>query len=262
MKQLIQAIEAELIKVKRAKILWATFIAFGIAPVMGAVFIFVMQNGDMSAKASALIVKAEAMNLQANWESYIGILTQAVGIGGVLLFGFVIGWIFGREYSDKTAKDLLALPTSRTTILNAKFMVCFFWCLLLVLSNLLLAFVFGMLLQLPPASTNTLAQLLIDYFITTFLAVLVSVPIAFFALWGKGYLAPLGFVMLTLVFSQIIAATGYGAYFPWAVPGLYSGVAIQYKLSLNCLSYAILLLTNITGYIATIIYWNRTDQTQ
>ncbi len=262
MKQHIQAIEAELIKVKRAKILWATFIAFGIAPVMGAVFIFVMQNGDISAKASGLIIKAKAMNFQANWESYIAILTQAVGIGGVLVFGFVIGWIFGREYSDKTAKDLLALPTPRTTILNAKFIVYFFWCLLLVLFNLLLAFVFGMFLQLPPASTSTLAQLLINYFVTTFLTILVGIPIAFFALLGKGYLAPLGFVMLMLVFSQIIAVTGYGAFFPWSIPGLYSGVASEYKLSLNNLSYAILLLTSITGYIATIIYWNYTDQNQ
>ncbi|MEV0143917.1 MULTISPECIES: ABC transporter permease [unclassified Nonomuraea] len=32
-------------------------------------------------------------------------------------------WLFGREFSDHTAKDLLALPTSRTAIVAAKFVV-------------------------------------------------------------------------------------------------------------------------------------------
>ena len=52
------------------------------------------------------------MNFSADWNSYFGILTQSIGVGGVLIFGFVASWIFGREYSDGTAKDLLALPTS------------------------------------------------------------------------------------------------------------------------------------------------------
>ena len=34
--------------------------------------------------------------------------------GGLFLFGFLFIWVFGREYSDRTAKDLLALPTARS----------------------------------------------------------------------------------------------------------------------------------------------------
>ncbi|MBK7811135.1 MAG: hypothetical protein IPI50_07845 [Saprospiraceae bacterium] len=78
-------------------------------------------------------------------------------------------------------------------------------------------------MQLPILETKILSSLLWNYFITTFLTILVGVPIAFFALLGKGYLAPLGFVALTLVLAQVIAAIGYGSYFPWSIPGLYSG---------------------------------------
>ncbi|MBK7811136.1 MAG: ABC transporter permease [Saprospiraceae bacterium] len=60
------------------------------------------------------------MNMEASWKSYIDLLTQAVGVGGVLAFGFVASWLFGREYPDGTAKDLLSLPTSRTKILECK----------------------------------------------------------------------------------------------------------------------------------------------
>jgi ABC-type transport system involved in multi-copper enzyme maturation permease subunit len=149
MKQQIKALQAELLKIKHSKIIWATFIAFALAPIMGAVFILIVQDTEALAKAGGLAAKAKAMNFEANWKSYFDILTQAVGVGGVLIFGFVASWIFGREYSDGTAKDLLSLPTSRTKILNAKFILYVFWCLLLVISNILIAFILGSIIQLP-----------------------------------------------------------------------------------------------------------------
>ena len=262
MKQQIQALQAELIKIKHSKIIWVTFVAFAIAPIMGAVFILIVQDNEALEKASGLATKAKAMNFEANWKSYFDILTQAVSIGGVLIFGFAASWIFGREYSDGTAKDLLSLPTSRTKILNAKFLLYVFWCLLLVISNLLVTFIFGTLLQLPSMDAGLLTQSLNGYFITTALTIIIGVPTAFFALWGKGYLAPLGFVALTLVFAQVIAATGYGSYFPWSVPALYSGAGGEYKMLLDNYSYGILILTSIVGYLATITYWNNADQTK
>ncbi|MBX3238870.1 MAG: ABC transporter permease [Chitinophagaceae bacterium] len=262
MRQQLLALQAEVIKIKSAKILWATFIAFAIVPVMGGVFILVVQDNEAMEKASGFALKIKAMNFEANWKSYLNVLSQAVGVGGVLLFGFVASWIFGREYSDGTAKDLLSLPTSRTKIVNAKFILYVLWCLMLVLSNLVVAFILGTTLHLPTMDTSSLTGILNDYFITTALTIIAGVPIAFFALYGKGYLAPLSFVALTLVFSQVIAAIGYGSYFPWSIPGLYSGAGGEYKNLLSSFSYIILLLTGIVGYLATTIYWKNADQTK
>ena len=260
MTQQIKALQAEFIKLRHSKIVWATFVAFVLAPVMGGVFILIVQDSEALAKAGRLADKAKTMNFRANWKSYLDILTQAVGVGGVMVFGFVASWIFGREYSDGTAKDLLSLPVSRTKILNAKFLVYTLWCLMLALSNLIVAFLLGAILKLPAMHTDLLTPSLNDYLITTILTVIVGIPIAFFALYGKGYLAPLGFVALTLVFAQIIAATGYGSYFPWSVPGLFSGAGGDYKNSLNELSYIIVIFTGIAGYFATVIYWKVADQ--
>lgn len=262
MKHQLWAIQAEFIKIKHSNIIWVTLIAFGLAPIMGAVFTLILQDSDALDKASGLAAKAKAMNFEANWKSYFDILTQAIGIGGVLVFGFVASWIFGREYSDGTAKDLLSLPTSRIKILNAKFALYVLWCFILVISNLLIAFLLGTILQLSAGNIDWLPQSLMDYFTTTILTIIAGVPVAFFALYGKGYLAPLGFVALTLVFSQVIAATGYGTYFPWALPGLYSGAGGEYKELLNSLSYTLLILTGIAGYLATILYWKFADQTK
>lgn len=262
MKQQIKALQAEILKTKYSNTLLWTFIAFALAPMMGGAFIMIIQDPEAVAQGGGLVAKAQAMKIEATWKSYIDLLTQAVGVGGVLAFGFVASWLFGREYSDGTAKDLLSLPTSRTIILNAKFIVYLIWCLALVISNLLIGLLIGTILQLPTMEINILVQLLSDYFVTTSLTILIGVPIAFFALLGKGYLAPLGFVSLTLVLAQVIAAIGYGSYFPWSIPGLYSGAGGAYKSLLNIYSYSILFLTSYAGYLATIIYWKTADQTK
>jgi ABC-type transport system involved in multi-copper enzyme maturation permease subunit len=238
---------------------WVTWIAFSLAPLMGGVFMLIMRNPAALVKAGGLQAKAQVMHFAANWEAYLGMLSQAVGVGGILVFGFVASWLFGREYSDGTAKDLLALPTSRPTIINAKFILYLGWCFMLSVSNLLVGFLIGTLLQLPSPGLALVAIQLTRYFMTTLLTVLLGSPLAFFALWGKGYLAPLGFVALTLVLAQIIAASGYGYYFPWSIPGLFSGAGGAYQLQLTFSSYLILLLTAIMGYLATAAFWIRAD---
>lgn len=262
MRQQIQALQAELLKVKHANTLLWTFIAFALAPMMGGAFIMIIKDPEAIAQGGGLVAKAQAMKMEANWKSYIDLMTQAVGVGGVLAFGFVASWVFGREYADGTAKDLLSLPTSRTKIINAKFVVYVIWCLALVISNLLIGLLIGTVLHLPATDLNMLVPLLADYFVTTFLTILIGVPIAFFALVGKGYLAPLGFVALTLVLAQVVAAIGYGSYFPWSIPGLYSGAGGAYKNLLDNYSYSILVLTCIAGYMATVTYWKTADQTK
>lgn len=260
MNRQLLALQAEVLKNKYATILWVTFIAFGLAPVMGGIFILIIQEPEILAKSGGLSAKARAMNFESNWNSYLSVLNQAVGVGGILVFGFVASWIFGREYAEGTAKDLLSLPTSRTKIVNSKFIVYVIWCLALVISNLVIGLFIGIILELPTPEISFITSLLADYFITSLLTILVGIPIAFFAIWGKGYLAPLGFVALALVFAQIIAATGYGSYFPWSIPGLYSGAGGEYKILLNHYSYAIIIVTGIACYLSTVLYWNKADQ--
>lgn len=256
----INACIAELLKNRRSRITWAAFVAFALAPLMGGVFMLIMKNPEAVAQSSMLKSKADMVSFQANWPSYLSLLSQAMGVGGILVFGFVASWLFGREYVEGTAKDLLALPGSRSRIVHAKFAVYTLWCLALALSNLLIGLLIGLALQLPDWGGIFQGPYFKDYIFTTLLTLLPGTPIAFFALAGRGYMAPLGAVVLTLVLSQIIAATGYGNYFPWAIPGLYSGAGGEYKALLNAGSYSVLALTCIGGYAATLWWWGNADQ--
>ena len=91
MKQQIKALQAEILKTKYSNTLWWTFIAFALAPMMGGAFIMIIQDPEVVAQGGGLVAKAQAMKIEATWKSYIDLLTQAVGVGGVLAFGKV--WI-------------------------------------------------------------------------------------------------------------------------------------------------------------------------
>lgn len=261
MKQLLQAFLAEALKNSHSRIIWITFVAFSLAPVFGGVFMILMKGNGYEGLSGAFKSKAVLMSFEANWNSYLGLLSQAVGVGGVLIFGFVASWLFGREYSDGTAKDLLALPISRAKIIHAKFIYYLIWCIVLVISNLSLGLLFGSILDLPGWSTADFLYNIKIYFITTILIIMLNTPVAFLAIYGRGYLAPLGFVAIVLVVAQIVGAIGLGAYFPWAVPGLYSGTGgSDMKNDLTVLSYIILFITGIAGYAITILWWKNADQ--
>lgn len=263
MRQLTQAFIAEIQKNKHSRIVWVTFFAFSLAPLFGGVFMLLMKGNGYDGLSGAFKSKAVLLSFEANWQSYLGLLSQAVGVGGVLIFGFVASWLFGREYSDGTAKDLLSLPVSRANILHAKFVYYTFWCFAIVIGNLMLGLLIGYLLNLPGWSPEMFFENLKVYMVTTILIILLNTPIAFFALAGRGYLTPLGIVAVLLVLAQIIGAMGVGNYFPWAVPGLYSGSGgSEMKSDLNSVSYAILLLVSLIGYISTILWWNYADDTK
>jgi len=252
-----RALVAELQKLRRHNIVWITFVAFALAPTMGALFVLILKSE--AGQSGMLSLKAELMSFGANWKSYLGILAQAMGVGGVLIFGFVASWIFGREYSDGTIKDLLALPVSRTQIVNAKFITYIVWCLALAASNLVVGFILGTAVGL---ADSPVARSLKLYSFTTLLTIPLGTIVSFFAVYGRGYLAPLGFVALTLVLAQVIAAAGVGFYFPWSVPGLYSGAGGLLSGRLDMWSYLILGLTALAGYLSTILWLNFADHSK
>lgn len=256
MTDLFLALNAEWLKLKRSPIVWISFLAFGLAPLMAGLFMLLLQYPDLAGKAGSLYIKARMMNFSPEWPSFLAILQQALAVGGILVFGFVASWIFGREFSDGTLKDLLALPVRRSMVVHSKFTIYLIWCLGLSFSNLITGTLIGAVLNFEVLSTGF--QQLTDYLITSFMVILSGIPVAIFASWGKGYLAPLGYVALTLVLAQIIAAAGFGRYFPWAVPGLFSDISGGMN-PLTGLSYVMLLLTGMAGYILTLHYWKNAD---
>lgn len=258
MSYFIAALQAELLKIRQSNVIWITAIAFTLAPVMAGFFMFVLKDPNVAKSAGLLGAKAQIAG-EANWPSYLNLYAQMIAVGGLLVFGFVTSWIFGREYSDKTAKDLLALPAPRAAIVTAKFAAAFMINILLTAYVVMLGFVIGWTLDLPQWSYQSIMHGLFVLSVVTVLTVLLSAPAAFFASSGRGFLAPLGFILLALVMSQFVAAAGFGAYFPWSIPALYSGIAGDENIpGIN--SLLIIGITCLLSFSATFYWWQYTDQ--
>ncbi|WP_054860936.1 ABC transporter permease [Gracilibacillus sp. JCM 18860] len=258
MNYFLNALYAEGLKIRKSKVVWIIMAAFTIAPLMAGFFMFVLKSPVLAKNAGLLGAKAQIAG-EASWPSYLSLLAQIISVGGILIFGFVTSWIFGREYADKTAKDLLALPYSRSIIVTAKFLIAMLTNFLLSIYIVCLGIFIGLMLGLPQWSHEIFTQGLYVLLVVTILTILLSSPVAFFACYSGGYLAPLGFVILTLVLSQIIAAAGFGDFFPWSIPAIYSGIAREAG-AIGWNSFLIILATGLIGFLSTLYWWLFTDQ--
>src|SRR5690625_1522508 len=256
MSYFLAALYSEWLKIRKSKVIWMTIVAFTIAPLMAGFFMFVLKHPALAEKLGIIGAKAQIVG-EANWPAYVNLHAQIIAIGGIFVFGFVTSWIFGREYTDGTVKDLLALPYSRAIIVVAKFIASLVTNIILSAYIVTLGFFIGWLIELPQWSLTTMLHGFYVLLIITILTAVLNTPVAFLASLGRGYLAPLGFVMMTLVLSQIITVAGFGEYFPWAIPTLYSGITGESMI--NGRGVLIIAFTSVLGFIATLYWWIYAD---
>lgn len=252
----LASLKAEFIKVRHARAFLLSLLVAVFVPLMMGFLMYVSMNPEYAAKIGLIGSKAKLIG-SADWQGYFVLLSEAVAIGGVFLFGFVVSWLFGREYSDRTFKDLIALPVRRSAVALSKFTVSVLWCAVMLAVITLGGLLMGLALGIPGWSADVEERGLAVTLAAGLLTALISQPAAFFASWGKGFLAPLAFVVLTMILAQAAGAIGYGAYFPWAVPALYTGAAGD--AALNTASYVVLFSTVTIGIAATLLWWRYAD---
>jgi ABC-2 type transport system permease protein len=252
---IVQAVWVEALKARRSRMPWLTALGFSLLPLAMGFFMVVLKDPEMARRVGLISAKAHLIAGAADWPTYIGLLGQAVAGGGMVLFGLICIWVFGREYSDHTVKDLLALPTPRSAIVFAKFVVVALWSAALTVLIAFLGLGVGAAIGLAQASLQIILQGGVTIGIAAGLAITLVTPIAFFASAGRGYMPPIGFVFLVALLTQVIAAAGWGEYFPWSILGLYTQGG-----DLGIVSYVIVLLTGIVGLAATFIWWVWADQ--
>jgi ABC-2 type transport system permease protein len=257
-----EAIWAELLKARRSRLPWLTVVAFAFAAGVGGLFMFILQDPDRARTLGLLGAKAQLAGAGADWPSYFGLLTQTIAVGGALIFGVIVIWTFGREYSDRTVKDLLALPTSRTAIVAAKYSVTAVWCLLLTLQTYLLGLVVGATLQLPGWTNRLAVQALARMMVTAAMAILLTSTLGLAASVGRGYLGAIGVMFLTVFLAQVIAVLGYGHLFPWSVPAIYSGAGGTQQQAVGLVGYCLVVSVGAASVIANATWWRRADYSQ
>jgi ABC-2 type transport system permease protein len=262
MNNFISALWTETLKLRRSKVPLFTAIGFSIVPLVGGLFMIILKDPEAAKSMGLISAKAQLMAGVADWPAFFNIIAQAVAVGGAILFAIVTAWIFGREFSDRTAKELLALPTSREAIIGAKFIVVAVWTFILSLFVFGFGLVVGNLVTIPGWSTELLRSAFVDILGSAILTIMLLPFVALAASMGRGYLPAFGWTIFTVAMAQIAAVTGWGGWFPWSIPALFSGAVGPRTEQLGIHSYIIIIIASMIGLAITFYWWRNADQTK
>jgi len=261
MKSIGAALWVEILKTRKSKIFVATILFFIFVPFMMGLLMFVQLHPEISGKLGMIGNKATMLRLgEPNWQIFFTLLSQGFAGVGFVGIGFVASWVFGREFSEHTIKDILVLPISRSYIVISKFVVVVIWAIILSLVYFITSLLVGQLIDIPKWSNELVLLNFSIFFVTSLLTIILSTPVALLASYSRGYLLPIGFVILTLIMANLTGIVGLGPYFPWSIPGLYGTASALESLQLKNVSYIILFSTGILGLFGTLAIWRFADQ--
>jgi ABC-2 type transport system permease protein len=254
------ALATEWLKSRRSRVPWLVLAGFSMAPLVCGLFMVILKDPEGARKLGLLGAKAQLAAGTADWPTMLGMLAQAVAVGGAFLFAFLTSWVYGREFADRTMRGLLAGPTSRGAIVVAKTIVVGAWGVAITAWIVVLGFAVGALVGLPGWSDALAATATRNMVAAGLLTIILQPVTALFASLGRGYLAGLGWAVMTIAVAQVLAVLGLGAVFPWAVPALVSGAAGP-DATVPPLSFVLVVVTGLAGLALAVAWWRRADHT-
>jgi ABC-2 type transport system permease protein len=118
----------------------------------------------------------------------------------------------------------------------------------------------GFLLGVPGPSAAALGLGMLRILGTAALTIGLTAMFGLAASIGRGYLPGVGTLFATLFAAQIVAALGYGAWFPFSVPALHAGMAGQQAPAL--VGYLAVAVVAAASVVATARWWQHADHTR
>jgi ABC-2 type transport system permease protein len=156
-----------------------------------------------------------------DWNGFLLAAAQVTSAGGLLGFGVVLSWMFGREFADGTITGLFALPVRRSTIACAKMLVYAAWAAVVCLALAALLLLMGLIAGLGPPTAQTWAALSRQVALGAMTAA-IAMPVAWAATLGRSVLAGVSVAIGLVVIAQVSVLAGAGGWMPLASPALWA----------------------------------------
>ena len=256
-----QVLITEFSKIRRSKVPWGTLGGLSMAPLGLALFMWIVREPGRAAELGLLGAKANLSGLEATGPAYLATLAIVFGVGGMLLLPFIVAFLFGREYVELTAKNMLALPVARHLFVLAKLVVAAVWWFALVVIVLAEGLVIGLLLGLPGFSAGVAVNAAGSSLLAAAISYLLAPLVAWVTVAVRGYMGPLAFAIVGMGLGNLFGKTGWAEWFPWSIVPLMIGMVGQPQ-TLPAGSYAVLAVTFVAGIVATIAQIRFADNAQ
>lgn len=257
-----RVLASEVLKLHRSKVPWATLAGLSLGPLGLALFMWILSDPQRARELGLLGAKASLSGLAATWPSYAAMLTVIVGISGMVVLPFIVAYIFGREYEDRTAKVMLTLPVARAQFALAKLVVALLWWTALVGVVMAEAIMIGLALGLPGGSQSLLVTSVGDALLAAGLSYLLVPVVAWVTTAAQGLMAPIGFALAMLALGNLLGHTGWSVWFPWSIIPSLIGMVGNPVESLPLGSYLVIGVVFVAGVAGTILQLRLADNAQ
>lgn len=256
-------VSTEFLKLRRSKVTWVTLAVYTFMVGIAGFFMWLMKNPGLAERLGVFGQKAQFAfgGEPIDWTTFLGFIVQMGGIGGLIMSSVIVTYVFGREYAEGTAKNLLALPVARRSFVFAKIIVSAAWFGFLTLWMLPGTFIVGSLVGIGDLQASLFSAAAGRLLALALMSLCCAFLTAWVAVETRGYFAPLGFCIFTLLLAVIFAATGWGPWVPWSVVGIYSGAAGP-DAQLGWGSFIVIAVTAAVGITLTVRHEVRADNLQ
>jgi ABC-type transport system involved in multi-copper enzyme maturation permease subunit len=253
----------EFAKLRRCAIVWITFIAYALMVAVAGLFMWMLANPEAAKGLGLLSQKANlAVGGQAaDWPSFLGFVLEMSGLGGLIFLSMIMAFVFGREYAEGTAKNMLALPAPRAAFVAAKLFVAATWFAALTACAILMSLAMGAWIGLPGFSRALFLGAARKIVVASLMDFCLGPLIAWIAVRSRGYFAPLGASIATLLLATAVGATEWGRWCPWSIVLWYTGAGGQGR-DVGPGSYAVLAAFLALGVFFAVFREARADNAQ
>ncbi|RZL76809.1 MAG: bacitracin ABC transporter permease [Rhodococcus sp. (in: high G+C Gram-positive bacteria)] len=214
--QLRAALAVEWLKFRRARPAQVTT-AFLVA---GVTALCVLTVHPPAGGSSLTAAKAQSIGGEGGWAGLFTAADTIIAVAGLLGFGVVIGWVFGREFTDGTVHGICAAPVSRAAVAAAKLLILSAWAVATAVG--LAAALIGAGLILDESGEPDLRTRVGKFLLVAVLTAALALPCAWVATLARGYLPAVAAVIAVVVLAQMAVLTGIGGWFPFSLPGLWA----------------------------------------
>ena len=244
---MLRALRAEVSKLRRSFVpLWTALVV--VVWPLWSIFIVRLSSGSLEGLDSEGLMEFGPQGISSWW--------------GVLLGGFVTAYVFGREYSEGTARNMLALPVRREWFVVAKLFLLLAWVFALSALSILAHLAYGVLLGLDGFAWEHVARSLGDGMLVTIVIAATLPLVGVVAVLGRGYLAPMIFSGVAFATGVLVLQAGWERWYPWGMAFALVGMGWmpgETKSSLVVGSWVILGALFLLGVAALIVQIDYAD---
>lgn len=183
---------------------------------------------------------------------------------GLLIFSVISSYIFSREYTEKTFKILFAVPISKKSYIQCKFLTLFLFVLGLMLLSWAYVLILGIALNMIFGISEFyvgMALLFLWRFVLGGILLYFSIaPIALITLYTKGIIAPMMTASVIALVNVIFSTLPLSGFLPWAASYYIASGNSQQMACASFVSLIIIFLIFMISYKGCIFIFEKEDR--